>query len=784
MTAKKNIYTIIFFILTIILTNCSSSGGPALQAPGQDPAQNPSQNPVQDPVQSPIQNPNPDSSSSVGGTITGVVEVENDIDLESLNSLPYLSTKYLSKASGITVYLEDNSDISAETDANGVFTIFNVPAGTQCIYAYAEDQNGDTYGFRSCNIEVVDGTTADVGSATLSMTGSISGNVQLNGQADHSGIDVYIPGTSFTAKTDENGNYTIYYLPAGTYESITAETDGYLSDFIDDVVVEPASNTVVNNLVLWASTGVDGYLTINNGATTSNTRTVTLNLYYSQDATLMKISEDENFKNVSWEPVNPSETYTFDSEGTQTLYVKYTNANGLETSPFTASITIDLFGATEGSFTVTPDELYPLGSTIGDVELSLNIPENADYWMVDVDSNFSNVPEWMDLPEGGTYTYSFPDNNNSCGSKTFYVKYKDGDGYVSERHTASLEINCWVQMSSTDMPSKRYGATSIWTGNRMCIWGGNIGHTTNTGACYDPVNDSWSTITTTNAPSARAYHAAVWTGNKMCVWGGDDDGDTKLRTGGCYDPVNDSWSAITTTNAPSARAYHAAVSTGNKMCVWGGYDDGYTQLGTGGCYDSVNDSWSTITTTNAPSARAEHTAVWTGEKMCIWGGTINIYGNTTKTGGCYDPVNDSWSSITTSNAPNPRSSHGAVWTGNKMCIWGGYHHGRDELSNNPEGCYDPDNDSWSSITTSNAPEKPFSSTAVWTGEKMCVSTDYRGGCYDPKTNTWKTTPNYYWFRDYNVMPVWTGDKLCVWNGGASDYYSGSLSTGACLGFIP
>jgi hypothetical protein len=44
-------------------------------------------------------------------------------------------------------------------------------------------------------------------------------------------------------------------------------------------------------------------------------------------------------------------------------------------------------------------------------------------------------------------------------------------------------------------------------------------------------------------------------------------------------------------------------------------------LNTGGQYDPVGDSWTATTTTEAPSARELHTAVWTGSHMIVWGGS-------------------------------------------------------------------------------------------------------------------------------------------------------------------
>ena len=84
-----------------------------------------------------------------------------------------------------------------------------------------------------------------------------------------------------------------------------------------------------------------------------------------------------------------------------------------------------------------------------------------------------------------------------------------------------------------------------------------------------------------------------------------------------------------------------------------------------GCID---ETWTTISTTNAPAPRASHTAVWTGSEMIVWGGYGGTYLNT---GGRYDPSTDSWTAISTINAPTPRGGNTAVWTGSEMIVWGG-----------------------------------------------------------------------------------------------------------------
>ena len=43
-----------------------------------------------------------------------------------------------------------------------------------------------------------------------------------------------------------------------------------------------------------------------------------------------------------------------------------------------------------------------------------------------------------------------------------------------------------------------------------------------------------------------------------------------------------------------------------------------TLPGTGGRYDPMTHGWIATSTTNAPDARNDHTAVWTGSEMIVW----------------------------------------------------------------------------------------------------------------------------------------------------------------------
>ena len=248
----------------------------------------------------------------------------------------------------------------------------------------------------------------------------------------------------------------------------------------------------------------------------------------------------------------------------------------------------------------------------------------------------------------------------------------------------------------------------------------------NTGACYNPINDTWSSISNTGGgsiPEARMHHAALNVQGRMCIWGGNDITDHSLSSGGCYDPKLDSWAVISNSGGgdiPIARTEPSAVNLGNKMCIWGGYVQVHNQYQceqithpqTGGCYSPSTDNWITISNTGGgdlPKARYAHAAANINGKMCIWGGMdLSVCTNNPvlNDGGCYDSASDKWTIISNSGGGDILSPRMYIENGiavnsnviNRFCIWGGGDQNNSRF--NDGACYFSLDDSWSPISNS------------------------------------------------------------------------------------
>ena len=394
---------------------------------------------------------------------------------------------------------------------------------------------------------------------------------------------------------------------------------------------------------------------------------------------------------------------------------------------------------------------------------------------------------WTDVSGGANLPLARASHTAVWAGKYMIVWGGYDGGYLSSGAVYYPAENKWWRTSTgAGTPSGRSSQTAVWTGARMIVWGGSNATTRfNDGGVYDPEDNTWSAAGSSPAPlSPRDSHSAIWTGSEMIVWGGTSDPyAAQEHTGARYSPLSNTW-VPTGPDDPVARDSHTAVWTGSEMIVWGGRSDYWFKIpfNTGGLYDSSTSSWrATSVDAQTALARYGHTAIWTGMKMIVWGGVISSGNAHTNTGGCYDPMTDHWSQMSTIGAPSARTSHTAIWTGSTMIVWGGWWWNNPGSEVATGGVYDPAADSWTPTTIDGAPQARYNHTMVWTGARAIVwggggwaypNSLYfdSGGLYDPLTDSWSPTGTGLGTPPARTRhtAVWTGSEMIVWGGAGVD----------------
>lgn len=193
---------------------------------------------------------------------------------------------------------------------------------------------------------------------------------------------------------------------------------------------------------------------------------------------------------------------------------------------------------------------------------------------------------------------------------------------------------------------------------------------------------------------------------------------------------------------------------------------GYVRIG----ITSVGDVWRVDAKTPLTN-RYSHTAVWTGDKMIIWGGGLDKSGGTVtwNDGAIYDPAANTWTPLPAAPVVR-RMNHTAVWTGTEMIIWGGQTNNGTALLNDGAR-YNPASNAWTVLAASPLGAR-VNHTAVWTGTNMIVWGGHNsvasndGASYDPVADAWTSisTSGAPSSRGGQAA-VWTGNDMIVWGGG-------------------
>ncbi|MEO7265448.1 MAG: kelch repeat-containing protein [Ferruginibacter sp.] len=262
----------------------------------------------------------------------------------------------------------------------------------------------------------------------------------------------------------------------------------------------------------------------------------------------------------------------------------------------------------------------------------------------------------------------------------------------------NINTGKWTMVNSTTlMPSSSAGAR---VGNKWIFWGGYAGGGAPYGSAFPAyifdLNSYSLTQSAAIIDSARRFLTATNIGNSIYFWGGLNvlGPSYNYSTGYKYDAGNNTWSLMSPNGSPSPRYHAGAVAAGTDIVIWGGYSTSSGILKTGAIYRTASNTWTAMSLTNAPtSGTIEPAMAYYNNQVYI------ISANETKR---FDPIANTWTTL----SPPPFSYNGQKFTydGNgKIYVWGGARYFFTGVPTNNGYVYNLANDTYSTITTSNAP---------------------------------------------------------------------------------
>jgi N-acetylneuraminic acid mutarotase len=350
----------------------------------------------------------------------------------------------------------------------------------------------------------------------------------------------------------------------------------------------------------------------------------------------------------------------------------------------------------------------------------------------------------------------------------------------------------------------RHGASAVWTGREMIVWGGawragNASIWLADGAAYDPANDRWRRLAASPL-GPRSDAVAAWTGKDVLVWGGQKQGSLdgfgdEFDDGALYDPARDTWKPMA--QWPLAHRYGArAVWTGTRLVVWGGASAETGQdpppLADGAVYDPAANRWTKMAAAPLAGRVAPLGAARAGTALLSWG-LGPVQGDKRAPladSAVYDPARNRWSPAAA--APSPPK--GTWCLDAPGCV--GVDVGARVVFAGQGPAWDPSTDRWSTIAAGPFAD-PFveGKAAAWTGGRVMVwaggatrgpadappaTVDGGGAAYDPAGDRWETLPAAPLAGRARAAAVWTGREFIVWGGEGDESHRAQFDDGAAL----
>jgi hypothetical protein len=362
------------------------------------------------------------SSGSVTATITldtaaptGNLSINNDADVTN-NRIVNLNLFVVDQGSGLDKMAFSNDGVSFSTLEPFAGTkTWNLTAGDGLKWVSVKclDKAGNSFIFaRAITLD----NTPPTGNVTIN-----GGAVATNTTAVTLTTDA--PAASQMRFSNNNSTWSAWEAYPAIKPWTLASGDGLKTVYAQFKDEAGNLSTVVSDTITLDTATFSGNLTINNGASYTNSLEITLNLN-APGATQMRFSANNINWPSYWVPYAATTTYSLTSgQGLKTVYAQFKNAAGTTSPTVSAAITLDSAPPT-GSIVINNDAS---GTNNRLVTLNLTAADSGsglDKMAFSNDGNSFSAPE----PYAATKIWNLTTGD---GTKFVYVNYTDKAGNVA-----------------------------------------------------------------------------------------------------------------------------------------------------------------------------------------------------------------------------------------------------------------------------------------------------------------------------------------------------------------
>lgn len=280
------------------------------------------------------------------------------------------------------------------SDQAGAYSFITTDAGAYNLLV----TTGDGRGSFKANIAIAGTATVTV-NIQVTELGAINGVAILEGHpADSAGIDVYVPGTSFLAKTADDGSFHLSGVPAGTYD-VYADAPGHKRATVTGVTVATGATT---NLPATITLAPENYAP--EAAFTTQIVRATLTVDASDS-----VDPDGSIVNYAWDFGNGATAtgvtaqHTYATVGTKAVTLTVTD-NGGRTDSLTKQVEIEtvvtrLAATTDPNRPLTTVTIAPGGTVQLEIDVSSAVAAAGAALYVELSNDLPMDVTW----QGETY---------------------------------------------------------------------------------------------------------------------------------------------------------------------------------------------------------------------------------------------------------------------------------------------------------------------------------------------------------------------------------------------